>query len=157
LSGLVPGQPGGRPLQQEEAADPQGGDEQAGWLDAQEDERLGELGSGDGNREDGDDERRFEDELEGRGPVGQGAVALDADGVEQNEDDGLNGDAAEDVPDGDPEVVGEGGAGGDGDLGEIGGQCQQDEPAERFAHPEPGRQHGGGVGELDPSEPDGAG
>jgi hypothetical protein len=47
-----------------------------------------------------------------------------AEDVEYHEHDGLDSDPAQDVTDGDAEVVGEGGADGDGYLGEVGNDGQ---------------------------------
>ena len=78
------------------------------------------------DHEDGDHDHRLEDERERCGTVGEAVVAAQADGVHHGEDDGLDRDPAEDVADGDAEVVGECGADRDRDLGQIGGDREED-------------------------------
>ena len=106
------------------------------------------------DHEDGDHDHRLEDERERCGTVREAVVAAQADGVHHGQDDGLDRDPTEDVADGDAEVVGEGGADRDRDLGQIGGDREEDEAAERLPEPEAGGEHVGRVRELDPGVPD---
>lgn len=68
--------------------------------------------------------------------------------------DRLDGDAAEDVADGDAELSGQGRADGDGELRQVGGDRERDEPAERAAEMETFGEHVGGVRQLDARVPD---
>ncbi|MBB5932197.1 hypothetical protein FHS34_007706 [Streptomyces echinatus] len=74
--------------------------------------------------------------------------------VQDRQDDGLDGDAAEDVADGDIELAGQGGADGDGDLREVGGDRQEYQPAQRAAQVKALGEHVRVVGQLDTRVPD---
>jgi len=69
----------------------------------------------------------------------------------------LNGNAAQDIADGDIEVVVERGACRDRDLGQVGGDREEDEPAEGLPEPRARRQYIRGVGERRTRYPDGDG
>jgi hypothetical protein len=103
------------------------------------------------------DETALEHEHERRGPVCQRADHTQPDGIEDDEDDGLDRDAAEDVPDRDADVVRERCAHGDRDLGQVRCQREDHEPADRFAEAEPVVEHVGCVRQVDACDPDGAG
>jgi hypothetical protein len=111
------------------------------------------LRSHDGDDEDGDDERAFEHELQRCRAVGQRPAAAQPKGVERDEHDGLDGDAAEDIADRDAEVVVERGAGGDRDLRQVRRDGEHDEPAQRLPDPEAGGENVRRVGQLHARQP----
>jgi hypothetical protein len=74
-----------------------------------------------------------------------------------NEDDRLDGDTAEDVPDRDAEVVRERRARRDRDLRQVRCNREEDEPSDRLSDAEPVVEHVGRVRKLDACNPDGAG
>jgi hypothetical protein len=60
--------------------------------------------------------RPFQQQGQRRGEIGERLARTNAGGVQDDQDDGLDGDAAQDVADGHVELMGDGGAGGDRDL-----------------------------------------
>jgi hypothetical protein len=85
--------------------------------------------------------------------VREGVSAPDAEDVQDDEDDGLDGDPAEDVADGDAEVVRECSTGGDGDLGQVGDDGQEDQAAQGLAQAQARREHVGGIGQFHAGDP----
>ena len=118
------------------------------------DQRLGQLGAHHHRYEDGDDEGALDHQRQARRLVGQRAAGTHAERVQGDQDDGLDGDAAKNVADGDVEVVGRGCADGDRDLGQVGRDREQDQPAERRPEVQPVGQHVGAVAEPGAGDPD---
>ena len=85
--------------------------------------------------------------------VREGVRTPDAEDVQDDEDDGLDGDPAEDVTDGDAEVVRECSAGGNGDLGQVGDDGQEDQAAQGLAQAQARREHVGGIGQFYAGDP----
>ncbi|MDQ0604759.1 hypothetical protein QF037_009104 [Streptomyces canus] len=92
--------------------------------------------------------------MEAGGQAGQRGAGPYTGGVEDGQDDGLDGDAAEDVADGDVELARQGGADGDGDLGQVGGDREEDQAAQRTAQVKAFSEHVCVVGQLDTGVPD---
>lgn len=81
-------------------------------------------------------------------------MTASTEGVEHDEDDGLQGDPAQDVADRDRDVAGGGGADGDGDLGQVRGDGEDDQPAQGAAEVEVRVDDVGALRQPDAGEPD---
>ncbi len=150
----VAGQPTAGAADQLEPDDPHDDDEDRAGGEASPDQGVGELAAGNDDEQDGDDQGGFEDEGEAAGHVGEGFAAADPERVEGDEDDGLDSDAAKQVADGDLDIPRDRGADGDGDLGQVGGDGEQDDPAECGAEVEAFGQHVGVLRQRDARHPD---
>jgi hypothetical protein len=141
-------------LQEQQPDHPQHGDQHRRRCQPPHDQGGGQLGAGDDDGEHGDDERRLEDQHERRGPVGQRLPAADTECVQHDQHDGLDGDAAEDVPYRDTDVAGCRRGDDDRDLRQVRRHGQQDQAAECRARMQPGGQHVGLVGQRNAGNPD---
>jgi len=117
-------------------------------------QRLGQLGAHHHRYEDGDDEGALDHQRQARRLVGQRAAGPHPERVEGDQDHGLDGDATENVADGDVEPVGRGRADGDRDLGQVGRDREQDQAAERRSEVQPVGQHVGARAQPDAGDPD---
>jgi hypothetical protein len=86
-----------RALHERQADHPGDGDEHARRRQAPDHEVVRELRPHDDDEQDGHDQRALEHEHEAGGQVGEGSARPDAGGVQHDEDDGLDRDAAQDV------------------------------------------------------------
>nr|WP_212648403.1 hypothetical protein [Deinococcus hopiensis] len=75
----------------------------------------------------------------------QRCSAAQPQAAEHHQHDGLNGDAAQDVPARQTEVVALRRARGNGDFGQVGGEGQQDQAAHRLSPFQPLAENVGGV------------
>lgn len=81
-------------------------------------------------------------------------MTASTEGVEHDEDDGLQSDPAEDVADRARHVARRGGADGDGDLGQVRRHREDDQPAERATEVEVVVDDVGALRQPDAGEPD---
>jgi hypothetical protein len=151
----VPGQPLPGALHEQQADDPERGDQHDVGRQAQQHEAVGQLAAGDDDRQHGDHDDRLEHEGERRRPVGERRHPLPppAEDVEDDEHHGLDRDAAEDVADRDRHVARQGRADRDRDLGQVRRDGEHDQPAEGAADVQPVVEHVGGLRQLDAGDP----
>src|SRR5215212_7606331 len=76
-----------------------------------------------------------------------------AECIEDDEHDGLDRDTAQNVADGNAEIVTHGGTGGDGDLREVRRYRQEDQASERLAQARAHLKHVRGVGDQYARDP----
>ena len=88
-----------------------------------------QLRAHDDRDEDGEDDGALDDQGEAGGLIGQGAALAHAEGIERDEHHGLDRDTTEDVADRDVEMAAGRCAVGDGDLGQVRGDREQDQSA----------------------------
>lgn len=150
---VMPGQAASRAVDQEDARDPESGDQHGCRLEVCGEVRRRQLGAHDHDREHGDDEEPLEPEHE-RSSAGRQCLLFPDRDVEHDENDGLNRDPAQDVSHRDPDRVRERGRRGDRDLGQVRRDREQDDAADRFSQPQPLVQHVGRVGQVAACRPD---
>ncbi len=153
---LMPGQLLPRSPNEQEPGDPEHDDQQRLRGHPEQVGLLRELCAGDDDGEDGCDHDGLDDEDQGCGPVRDGRCALRAfpEDVQDDDDDGLQGDAAEDVADRDLDLTARCSGDRDRDLGQVGGDGEHDQPAESVPEVQLVVQDVRGLGELDTREPD---
>ena len=117
-------------LGQEQPGHPYQGDEHHIWREPCEHQVLGQLGAHHHHDQDGQDDRSLDDEGEAGRLVGQRSPFADTERVQRDQDHRLDGDSAQDVADCDVELAACCGAVGDGDLRQVRGHGEQDQPAE---------------------------
>jgi hypothetical protein len=154
LSGFVPRQALAGSLHQQQAHEPGDRDQQSLGRHAPHDYARGELRSGHHDREHRDDRQPFEYQDQRRRAVCQRVATANAERVEDDQYDGLNGYAAEDVADGHADVARQRCASDDRDFGRVGRQREQDQPAQRRSQMQPRREDVGLLGQLGSCDPD---
>ena len=152
---VCPGKSLAGPLGEQQADDPDEGDADDVGAEPEGDRILGQLRAHHDGHQHGDHDRALQDEGQARGLVGQGAPDPDAEGVQRDEHDRLDGDTTQDVADGDIHLAVQRGGDGDRDFGKVGGDGEQDEPAQRRTQVESVGEHVGVVRQRDPRDPDG--
>ena len=101
-----------------------------------------------------DDRQPFEYQDQRRRAVCLRVATANAERVEDDQYDGLNGYAAEDVADGHADVARQRCASDDRDFGRVGRQREQDQPAQRRSQMQPRREDVGLLGQLGSCDPD---
>jgi hypothetical protein len=143
--GVVPGKPAAGPAHQPDAHAPQRHDQQVAGRQAERDQVGGQAGGHDRHHEHHDDQHSFQHQHQRGGAVGEALARAEPPDVEHHQHHRLDGDPAQDVADGQAEVAAHGGAGDDGDLRQVGGDRQEQQPAQRLAQAKAGGQDVGGV------------
>ena len=141
-------------LGQEQPGHPYQGDEHHIWREPCEHQVLGELGAHHHHDQYSQNDRALDDEDEAGRLVGQRPSFADTKRVQRDQDDCLDGDAAQYVADCDVKLAACCGAVGDGDFRQVRGHREQDQPAEGLPEVEPVGQDVGVVRQRDPGNPD---
>jgi hypothetical protein len=116
-----------------------------------------QLRPGDHGDQHGDHQQALHDEHERCRAVGQRRSVALAEDVEDDQHDGLDRDAAEDVADRDTDVATGRGGDGDDELGQVRGHREQDHATECGTQVQPRGQDVGLVRQGDPRDPHGGG
>jgi len=124
-------------LGQQQATPPDEGDEDDVRAESGEDEVARQLGAHHHHDEDREDDGTFDDQGEARRLVGQWSAFADPERVQGHQDDGLDGDASEDVADRDVKLAAGCGAVGDRDLRQVRRHSQQDQATESLTEVQP--------------------
>jgi len=127
----LPGQVGPRAVQQPQPRHPEAGQGQVLGRQPERDQRLRELRPHHGDDQHGGHQDALQHQHQGRRLPRQRALARHTD-VQRDQHDRLERDAAQNVADGDADVMVQRGGRRDGDLRQVRCERQQDQPAQRF-------------------------
>jgi hypothetical protein len=154
IAAALPGEVAARFADEIKPDNPRAEDDNTIRSEAVPDERIRQLMSDDDKRQHHNYEDRFEHQVEPGGVANKRCLFLNGEGIENDQHDGLDGDAAENISRGNVELVSHRSTRCDRDLREIRHDSEQDRAAERFSKFETGREDIGRVRNVNTGDPD---